>query len=225
MNYFTHAAPFLADDSFDPYFIAGTSTPDWLSAADRSTRVRTPGAERVAGLEDAISAAVARGAAQHLFDDGWFHATPGFALVTADAAGYFRELPGLNDGFRCGFLGHVAMELLLDAELIARYPERLDRYHRAIQAVDARRVENAVNQMSARATERLAPFIEMFRSERVLNDYSDDARLLFRLNQVQRRVKLPALPDEAKAALARTRVRVRDGLDELLPRSRYGWPD
>ena len=37
MNYFAHALPFLDDD---PYFVAGTGVPDWLSVADRDVRVR-----------------------------------------------------------------------------------------------------------------------------------------------------------------------------------------
>ena len=37
MNYFTHALPFLDGD---PYFLAGTAVPDWMSVADRQVRVR-----------------------------------------------------------------------------------------------------------------------------------------------------------------------------------------
>jgi hypothetical protein len=63
----------------------------------------------------------------------------------------------------------------------------------------------------------LAWFIEIFRTEQVLRDYSDDDRLLNRLNQVLRRVKLSPLPAEAAAFVAASREIVRQRINELLP--------
>jgi hypothetical protein len=44
MNYFAHARPFLDQ----PYFMAGTGVPDWLTVVDRRVRLRAKHAE--AGL-------------------------------------------------------------------------------------------------------------------------------------------------------------------------------
>ena len=43
-------------------------------------------------------------------------------------------------------------------------------------------------------------FIGMFSRERFLSDYADDGKLLFRLNQVMRRVGLPLLPPSTGAS-------------------------
>jgi hypothetical protein len=49
--------------------------------------------------------------------------------------------------------------------------------------------------MSLNPTDRLAPLLPRFLSERFLYDYADDGKLLHRLNQVMRRVNLPPLPE------------------------------
>ena len=37
MNYFAHGREFVDE----PYFLAGTAVPDWLSVVDRPTRIRS----------------------------------------------------------------------------------------------------------------------------------------------------------------------------------------
>lgn len=223
MNYFTHALPFLDGD---PYFVAGTAVPDWMSVVDRQVRVRGRLAQPVADEpNDSCERQVARGALQHLADDGWFHATRGFAEITGDLSRRFRECLGPDDPMRCGFLGHVVTELLLDAALIEQHAGALDRYYERLAGIDAARVESAVNRMSRGNTDRLAWFLPLFHRERFLYDYADDERLLYRLNGVLRRVKLPTLPETCLAVLSEGRALVSERCYELLPRERYRWPE
>jgi hypothetical protein len=198
MNYFAHGFRFLED----PYFLAGTAVPDWLSAVDRRVRVRPKDAEaQAAGTgasadRDALPARVARGVAQHHADDGWFHTTDAFAELSWRYTIRIRDALEPDDGLRPSFLGHILIEILLDSILIDENPGLLDAYYRAMSEVDAQIVEEAVNQMATSRTERLSPFIPAFTRERFLCDYSDDARLLRRLNQVMRRVGLNVLPEK-----------------------------
>ncbi len=71
MNYLAHGWPFLDD----PYFLAGTAVPDWLSVADRQVRARGKQAVPLGNDDDLRVAAVARGIVQHHEDDRWFHET------------------------------------------------------------------------------------------------------------------------------------------------------
>ena len=57
MNYFAHALPFLDR----PYFMAGTSVPDWLTVVDRKVRVRSRHIEPFLGDADGQLAEVAGG--------------------------------------------------------------------------------------------------------------------------------------------------------------------
>lgn len=220
MNYFAHGL-----NSLDrPYFLAGTAIPDWLSVSDRPVRLRPRLLDPWIDGSSELQSEVAAGAKQHLDDDQWFHATRGFVETTGELTVLFRGLLAGGDGFRCGFLGHIVSEMLLDSVLIEIYPDRLRDYYAALAEIDAAAVQSAVNRMARVPAERLAAFIELFVRERILDCYQDDERLLRRLNQVQQRVKLAPLPPETVEVLSAGREIVRHRARDLLPPDRYLWP-
>ena len=63
-----------------------------------------------------------------------------------------RDALGGETGLRPAFLGHLLVELLLDAALIADNQARLTEYYRVLDELDAPRVEAAVNRMAPRPT-------------------------------------------------------------------------
>ncbi len=216
MNYFAHGVRFLDR----PYFLAGTACPDWLSVADRGVRLRSRRVRPFAE-EEGDRAEFAAGVLKHLADDDWFHSTPAFHETTGELARMFKPL-GEDDGFRAGFLGHVVTELLLDAVLIGRRPERLDAYYAAFETVDPAAVQAFVTAMAPRAPERLPRFVDLFRSVQFLRCYADSRRLLTRVNQVLDRVRLPNLPERAVGVLEAGRALVETRADALLPPERFG---
>ena len=213
MNYFAHALPFLDDD---PYFVAGTGVPDWLTVADRGVRVRLKHARPLAADPDPRVAAVARGTMQHVRDDYRFHKSRAFFELSVGLGARARGVLGSEDDFRSGFLGHLLVELLLDASLAAEQPSRLEAYYRLLDAVDPAVVQGAVNRMAPRPTERLAVMISEFRRLRILWDYLEDGKLMGRLSQVMRRVKLPELPEGFCQILPEARRQVDARRSELL---------
>lgn len=212
MNYLAHGWRF-ADD---PYFLAGTAAPDWLSVIDRKIRLRSRRAIDFITDADPLTAALARGVVQHHIDDGWFHATTAFNELSLEFAVLVRDaLPG-DEGFRPSFLGHILVELLLDRKLTEDEPDRLDRYYAALAALDPGRVENIVSRLATQPVPRLAELLPRFQGERFLYDYLDDAKLLTRLNHVMRRVKLPLLPPHLIELMPAMRERVNSRAAELL---------
>ena len=212
MNYFAHALPFLDR----PPFVAGTGVPDWLTVIDRRVRLRARHAEAFCDDPDPCVAAVAAGVLQHLRDDARFHASRAFAETSLELTVRVRDALGADTGMRPAFLGHLLVELLLDAALVADDPERLTEYYRVLGEVAPDRVEAAVNRMAPCPTERLGVFIGLFLRERVLWDYLEDDKLWVRLNQVMRRVGLAALPDDFTTLLPAARKRVAERKDALL---------
>jgi len=212
MNYFAHGLPHLDN----PYLLAGTAVPDWLNVADRGVRVRSKQAAPFVDHPDAHMAAIARGIVEHHRDDAWFHETQAFHELCWQFTKTIKGALPDDEGFRPSFLGHILVEILLDAELIRRQPERLEVYYGCLEAIDGAIVQDAVNQMAARSTDRLAWLLPLFCRERFLWDYSDDAKLLSRLNQVMRRVKLPALPESLSDVLPQARAAVQARTGELL---------
>jgi len=213
MNYFAHALRFLDR----PYFLAGVSAPDWLTAADRSLRLQAGHvAEFLADAEDAATE-VAAGILQHFQDDLLFHSTPAFAETSWQLTAQVRDALHGETGLRPAFVGHLLVELLLDAVLIAAEPERLHTYYRTLETLDAAQVEHIINRMTPQRTNKLAPFIELFRRQRVLWDYLVDEKLLLRVEQVMRRVGFDPINDSLAGVLPAARSLILRRKDALFP--------
>jgi len=212
MNYLSHALPFLDD----PYYVAGAGVPDLLSVVDRKVRVRARHVEPFRNDADPVVAALAGGLAQHFRDDARFHETRAFAETSMALSAAVRDVLPPDPGFRPSFLGHVLVEVLLDWALSVEDPSALDRYYRALNAIDPLLVESTLNRFMPRQTDRLAPMIVMFSAERVLCDYAEDAKLLFRMNQVMRRVGFAPLPDSLTEIFPAARELISKRRTELL---------
>jgi len=212
MNYFAHGRRY----THDPYFLAGTAAPDWLSIVDRKCRARERLAAPLVEDADPIVAAVARGVVQHHRDDAWFHQTRAFNELCLQLTILVRDALPPDPSLRPSFLGHILVELLLDAELIAQQPQQIEAYYRVLDALDAAAFTAALNRMTTKPADLLAPLIPRFSAERFLYDYAEDGTLLRRLNAVMRRVKLAELPDDFVMVLATARQWVRPRIDELL---------
>jgi hypothetical protein len=212
MNYLAHGWRF----AHEPYVLAGTAAPDWLSVMDRKVRLRSRTAAEFVNDPDPSLAAVARGVVQHHLDDGWFHATPAFNHLCLAFSVKIRDaLPG-DEGFRPSFLGHIIVEMLLDRALAEDDPRRLDDYYAALVALDPALTEQSINKLATGPVNRLVELIPRFVAERFLYDYLDDSKLLMRLNHVMRRVKLPQLPPSLVELIPELRQEVRSRMTELL---------
>ena len=95
-------------------------------------------------------AELASGIVQHHHDDHWFHSTAVFTQLSSSLTQEIRYLLSADTSWRPSFLGHIAIELLLDSALISRDPSRLDAYYSAIGRIDAKQFETAVNRIARR---------------------------------------------------------------------------
>ena len=212
MNYFAHGQAFVDE----PYLLAGTAVPDWLSVVNRRARVRSRHAAVLVDSADERTRQLGAGIARHLADDAHFHATPAFAELSLKFCAELRTVLSEAADFRPWFVGHVLVEILLDAHLIAEQPARLERYYAALDAIDGDHIEAAVGDVATASVDNLAAFVEAFSRERFLWDYLDDGRLLYRMNQVMRRVGLAPLPAETCELLPACRVAVASHAAQLL---------
>ncbi|MEA1952015.1 MAG: hypothetical protein U9N87_11560 [Planctomycetota bacterium] len=212
MNYFAHALPFLDD----PYFAVASGVPDMLAVVDRSLKVRTKHARPFVDDPDPVTAAVAGGICQHLRDDRHFHKSVVFAETTLGLTLKFRDAMGDTTGLRPRFLGHLMTELLLDAALIEDDRQMLEKYYEVMESVDTDAVQDAVNRIAPRPTERLSPMISAVCRERFLWDYLNNAKLTVRVNQIMRRVGLDPVPESFEQLLPEARRTVAQRKHELL---------
>lgn len=213
MNYLAHGIPFLDD----PYCLAGTAVPDWLGVVDRRVKIRRVQAE--AFLEDSEwqLRALARGILQHYEDDKRFHATAAFQQLCWELTARVRDAVEQDRGMRPALVGHILVEVLVDAELARQHPHLLPAYYRTLSAVDPAQLQRALRRMAPRPVEGCDRFLGRFLHEKFLYDYAEDGKLLMRLNQVMRRVGLPELPATVGDVLPSGRRQVAQQLGELLP--------
>lgn len=212
MNYFAHGRHF----THDPFLLAGVCAPDWLNVLDRKCRARERLARPLIADSDPIVATVARGVVQHHQDDAWFHQTAAFNELCLALTVLVRDALAHDPTLRPSFLGHILVELLLDAELMARHPKQLVAYYAALDRLDAEAFNAALNRMTTKPATGLAALLPRFSAERFLYDYGEDGKLLRRLNGVMKRVGLATLPGEFQATLAVARKLVAPRVDELL---------
>lgn len=212
MNYLAHGFRFL--DS--PLMVAGTAVPDLLSVADRRVRVRSRRIHEHLDLLDPDLRTIAEGMLQHLHDDDLFHRSVRFVMLEAELSLRFRRIMPDRFDHRPALLGHIVIELLLDNFIAQQMSEVLDDYYTALSQVSALQIQDAVNAVATRTTDRLAGFVQQFRVTKFLYDYADDTRLLGRLNQVMKRVTLPSLDSDCLPVLHDARQLLNRHGEELL---------
>ena len=212
MNFLCHAIPY----SDQPLLAMCTGVPDWLSVVDRKIRARRKMAAMHLDSEDDELRQVAGGIVRHIDDDHWFHGTEAFVTTNLELAVQLRDrLPG-DSGFRPMFVGHIIIEMLLDAGWIRRDPSIATRYYDSIIAQDANVIERCVNIITGKPTGKLVGVVQKFAEIQFLLDYLDYDLLLMRLNQVMKRVGLSALPDDLTGWLAETDQLVESRRQRLL---------
>ncbi len=210
MNYLAHARLHLDD----PYTAAGTAAPDWMNVVARKAKLRR--ADLLRDEADERAVAFSRGVTRHHADDAWFHRNRAFVELSLELTAEVRDAVAPDRGMRPSFVGHVLVELLLDAELMRREPHLLDRYYQVLADASPRLLQQFVNRIATHPVEGLDQFVPLFLAERFLYDYAEDGRLLWRLNRVLQRVQLRTLPETIIKVLARARKKVASRTDELL---------
>ena len=190
MNFLCHAMPYLDE----PLIAVSTGVPDWLSVIDRKIRARGKLAAQYVDSDDIELRQVSEGVIRHIEDDRWFHGTQAFIETNMRLAVQLRDLLPGDAGFRPTFVGHILIEMLLDAFWIRDNTSIAEDYYRTIKECDSATVQRCVNQITGKPTDRLAEVIDRFAEVRFLYDYLDNAKLLMRLNQVMKRVGLAELP-------------------------------
>ena len=191
MNFLSHAIPYLDH----PLVAVCTGVPDFLSVVDRKIRARERMATAALDSDDDAVRDVATGILHHIRDDRWFHNTTVFVESNLQLAVGLRDLLPGDRGFRPMFVGHILIEILLDAFWIRDRPELIERYYHLVDDTSPELIQRCVNQITGKPTDRLVSAIRRYAEARFLYDYVDHRRLLMRLNQVMLRVGLAELPD------------------------------
>lgn len=219
MNYLAHGRLVVGR----PYVLAGTAIPDWLNVVDRRVRVRQRAAQPFADDPDTKISELAQGILLHHQDDQWFHRSETFVQACAEMTLVVRASLSRDESMRVGFLGHILVEMLLDAVIAEQQAGLLDDYYNALRQVDADFVRQIVERVSGKSVPQMPKLVRRFCEVQFLKDYAYDTRLLHRLNQVMQRVRLNPLPAKFARIFPAARELVADQYERLLtsPAARF----
>lgn len=203
MNYLAHAHAFLEfQHPQTGWQVAGTSLPDWLRVVDKKARLRPDVLDAVHIDDDVRFEALRDGARRHHDDDLRFHADHAFDVVASDLAARLRAL---DAGLRASTLGHVLVEMLLDATLMAARPGLIERYYDVIDDLDEAHIAAFARRATGRPLEHAEHLIDRFRRSRFLLAYQHDDGLLECLVGVCRRAGLQPPPPSSLTLIATAR--------------------
>ena len=212
MNFLCHALPYLDR----PVLAACTGVPDFLSVIDRKIRARGRMATPFLDSDDEVMRDVASGIMKHIDDDRWFHGGETFVRMNLEFAVELRDLLPGDAGFRPTFLGHILIEMLLDANYLLFDRSIVDRYYAMFASLPVEAIQSSVNTITGKPTDKIADTMKRFADIGFLYDYAQDDTLLFRLNQVMKRVGLAQLDDAVLGWLPRARKQVLANHERLL---------
>ncbi len=151
-----------------PLIAASTAVPDWLSVIDRKIRARGKRAQQLLDSDDQELRDVAQGIIRHIQDDRWFHGTQAFVETNMQLAIELRDrLPG-DAGFRPTFVGHILLEMLLDAFWLRDDPSHGERYYATLNSISPATIQRCVNTITGKPTDRMVATIERFIESTVL---------------------------------------------------------
>jgi len=213
MNFFAHGRLLLDQ----PLALAGVCAPDWLRVVRPRVRIRRPRAAAMIDDSDPRVARFARGVVRHHDDDAWFHSSRAFVEMSLNLTVALRDLLPGDRGFRPSVVAHILVEMLLDAILIDREPDRLDAYYRTLASLSPTDVEAIAARVAGRPVAGLGKVVSRFVAVEFLYDYRHDEKLLHRLNRVITSVGLTELPPCVLDLLPATRAAVGERTEELIP--------
>jgi hypothetical protein len=181
MNFLSHY--YFDRDVTDCYFILGTVLPDLLKNADKSIILHP---EKLQHANPDINSLVA-GWNKHLDVDRCFHSSDFFATHSHQLK---LVLTPVIEGspVKPFFLGHIAVELIIDNLLLTTNKIKVDDFYDRLQGCDHAVIEEFLTTAGLKDTTRFFHFFERFKKDGYLHTYSETEKIAYALKRICMRV-------------------------------------
>ncbi|MGN6394917.1 MAG: ACP phosphodiesterase [Mucilaginibacter sp.] len=181
MNFLSH---FYFDRDFDDcYHILGTVLPDLLKNADK-TIVLHP--EKLHHTDNQINSIIA-GWNKHLEVDRYFHSSVFFLEHSHRLKLLLR--PAIEGSpVKPFFLGHIAIELILDNLLLTTGKVAADNFYDHLSGCEPGVIHGFLTFAGLKETARFFSFFEDFKSSRYLYTYAETQQITYALKRICMRV-------------------------------------
>ncbi len=181
MNFLSHY--YFDRKSTDCYHILGTVLPDLLKNADK-TIILHP--EKLVHTDERINSLIA-GWQKHLDVDRHFHSSEFFKYHSHQIKLLLR--PIIEDSpVKPFFLGHIAIELLLDNLLLTTQKITVNGFYDHLSSCDEEVIHRFLKFSGMKNTDVFLTFFESFKHHRYLQTYTDVAQVAYALKRICMRV-------------------------------------
>ncbi|MCD8740312.1 hypothetical protein LT679_06825 [Mucilaginibacter roseus] len=181
MNFLSHY--YYERDNRNCYFVLGTVLPDLLKNADKSIVLHP---EKLDHPDSNISSLIA-GWKKHLEVDRYFHSSE-FFLEHSHALKL--ELAPIVEGtaVKPFFLGHIAIELILDNLLITTGEVNPDDFYDHLDSCADDTIASFLTFSGMENTDVFLRFFDMFKRDRYLHTYAETHQIAYALKRICMRV-------------------------------------
>jgi len=211
MNFLSH---FYFDREVDDcYHILGTVLPDLLKNADKTIVIHP---EKLHHPNPAINSIIS-GWNKHLEVDRHFHSSD-FFLEHSHRLKVLL-LPGIDGSpVKPFFLGHIAIELVLDNLLLTTGKVTADVFYDHLEGCDADVINEFLIFAGLKNTAPFFKFFEGFKSSRYLYSYAETQQIAYALKRICMRVWKDPFTPEHEAAVNQILATYRESLlDGFMP--------
>jgi len=208
MNFLSH---FYFDRyNTDPYHILGTVLPDLLKNADKTYNIHP---EKLPKHPDKAVNCILEGWKRHLEVDIHFH-----------SSGFFKHhshqlklvlAPAIQGSIvKPFFLGHIALELILDNLLITTGKISVDDFYTHLDSCGDEAIKTFLNYSDLPENDKFFSFFASFKKHRYLNTYADAPQISYALKRICMRVWPHPFTLEQEEAMTKVLLDYRE---KLLP--------
>jgi hypothetical protein len=212
MNFLSHY--YFDRQSTNCYHILGTVLPDLLKNADK-TIILHP--EKLRHHTDSINSII-EGWQKHLDVDRHFHSSDFFLQHSHALKNLLR--PAIEASpVKPFFLGHIAIELILDNLLLTTNKITVDGFYNHLGSCNEEVIHEFLTFSGMRNTDVFLTFFEAFKKHRYLQTYVDASQVAYALKRICMRVWHQPFTPEQEAALTSVimsyRLQIEDSFMEI----------
>lgn len=207
MNFLSHY--YFDRDTTSCYFILGTVLPDLLKNADKSIIIHP---EKLYHPKPAINDLIT-GWQKHLEVDRYFHSSHFFTTRSHQLKNLLL-LAIKGSPVKPFFLGHIALELILDNLLITTRKISVNDFYDHLSSCQTEIIDEFLTFAGLKDTEVFFRFYEKFKKSRYLETYVDTQQIAYALKRICMRVWNDPFTADQEGKMNWVLAAYRDGLQD-----------
>ncbi len=182
MNFLSHF--YFDRHSTDSYHIIGTVLPDLLKNADKTISIHP---EKLINHDNEQVNSIIRGWKKHLEVDKYFHSS---AFFTEHSHQLKLALKPAIEGspVKPFFLGHIALELILDNLLITTKKISVDEFYAHLGIADQEVIHTFLTYSALTSTDVFFKFFNNFKTHKYLHTYAEAEQIAYALKRICMRI-------------------------------------